>query len=218
MGVTFHTAELSARTATHALASAGADRVGEVLLPTNLIGLARLVNKVYQGTEAMQITANLTETVKGIVEWQRDMGITVVALRRPDVMNTAAAATAAVNVGGGDEATAIGSRARGLAISRNKIALDKLICHANGLHPHAAAYVSEGYWQLVKAEPHRVGALLFSVEGERFGDVCKALVEYAAAAKRKIARDEFDADEAPVDAQAEAAKDEAAADAEHYGF
>jgi len=217
MADVFHTAELSARTATRLLAEVGADRVGEVLLPTNLIGLVRLVNKVYEGTQAMQLTADLRQAVSLNVEWLREAGVTVETLRRPAVMNTLEAAQLAISLG--DYDLPVGSRDRGLAVSRTKIAFDMLICHANGLHPHLAAYVSEGYRLLAEAEPKRVALLMCSLGEGRYGDLCKALVEYAAAAKRATARAELGIETGGPDlAEMEAAKDEAAADAEHYGY
>lgn len=221
MAATTYTAELSARTANQALAASGVTAI-TVSLPTNLISLIRMVNKVYEGTQAMQITANLTETVEGIVEWQRENGIEVKALNVPDVMNTAAAAAAAVNVSLDADEFPKGSRARGLAQSRAKIALDAMICRADARGGRSlpwAAWASEGYWQLVRHEPSRVARLIASLEAERHYEVIDALVEYAAKRRGEAARVALDVPTGgPGLAETEAAKDEAAADAEYYGF
>lgn len=129
-----------------------------------------------------------------------------------DAMNTAAAATAAANV---QHAGPEGSRKRGLYIGWAKVQLDRLMAHADSRHPQAAGWASEGYWQLVRFEGHRVAKLLSSVEDGRLDDVLEALIEYVALRKRLAAKAVLDA---PADQQAEAMKDEDSADAEHYGY
>lgn len=211
MNVTVHTFEITARTATRLLEASGMRGV-TVNLPTNLLALHRMVARTVGGTDAMMINANLSESVADVMKWQQDMGMDVVALRVPDAMNTAAAATAVANVlNAGPE----GSRKRGLFIGWAKVQLDRLLVHADSRHAHAAGWASEGFWQLVRFEPDRTRKLLGSIEDGRLDDVLEALIEYAAMRKRVAARDVLDA---PVDAAAEAAKDEASADAEHYGF
>lgn len=211
MGATVHTFEITALTATRLLNAAGLTGV-TVNLPTNLLALQRLVNRVVEGTAAMQITANLNESVADVFEWYRDMGMDIVALRTPDAMNTAAAATAAANV---QHAGPEGSRKRGLYIGWAKVQLDRLMAHADSRHPQAAGWASEGYWQLVRFEGHRVAKLLSSIEDGRLDDVLEALIEYVALRKRLAAKAVLDA---PADQQAEAMKDEDSADAEHYGY
>lgn len=210
-----HTAELSARTATRLLADAGVAGV-QVNLPTNLIGLLRLVNKVQQGTQAMQTTANLTAAVVDNVAWMQDMGMDVQPLRVPDVMNTAGAAAAVANV---LNAGPIGSRQRGLFQGWAKVQLDRLICHADSRHGHAAAWASEGFWLLVQHEGDRTRKMLGSIEAGRLDDVLEALIDYVAARKRAAARKALDVPTGGPDlAELEAAKDEASADASHYGY
>jgi hypothetical protein len=196
---TTHTFEISARAATQLLTSSGLTGV-VVNLPTNLLGLLRLVNRVQQGTKAMQTTANLTQGAEDLKQWLTDMGMDVVALRVPDAMNTAAAATAAANAAATVDGNLgrTGSRARGLYIGRVKVQLDRLLTHADSRHAAAAGWASEGYWQLVRFEPQRVADLVRSLEAGRMDDVLEALIEYVAARKRAAGR--------------------AAIDAEHYGF
>jgi ribosomal protein L12E/L44/L45/RPP1/RPP2 len=219
MTVTTHTFEISARAATQLLASSGLSGV-TVNLPTNLLALTKLVNRTLEGTRAMQVTANLNEGAADLKQWMTDMGMDVVALRVPDAMNTAAAATAAANAAATVDGNLgrIGSRARGLYIGRVKTQLDALLVHADARHAAAAGWASEGFWQLVRFEPSRVANLVRSIEAGRLDDVLEALIEYVAARKRAAGRAAIDAQPLPSLAAMEAAKDEASADAEHYGY
>lgn len=191
MTATAHTAELSARTATRLLAEAGLTGV-QVNLPASLFGLKRLVGRTVGGTRAMQINANLTALVEANVQWMRDMGMDVQPLRVPDVMNTAAAAAAVANALGDDKAGPVGSRSRGLVIGAAKVQLDRLICHADSRHGHAAGWASEGFWLLAQHEPARLDKLVQSLRNDRLDDVLEALIEYTAQRKRAAARAALD--------------------------
>lgn len=201
MTTTFHTAELSARTAQRLLAEVGVTGV-QVNLPTNLLALKRLVHRVQRGMDATMTAANLTEAVAQNVQWMKDMGMDVQPLRLPDVMNTAAAATAAANILG-DEAGPVGSRQRGLVIGAAKVALDALVTWADkrGLGRDAgwANWASEGFWALARYEPQRVVKLIGSLDqavkaddAERMDVILEALVDYVASRKRAEARAALD--------------------------
>lgn len=215
MNSTYHAAELPARTATRLLNEAGLTSV-TVNLPTNLLALQRLIVRTVNGTDAMRIIANLNAAVEANVKWMDEMGMDVKPLVVPDVMNTAAAAAAAANV---LDAGPVGSRKRGLFQGWAKVQLDALICHADSRHGHAAGWASEGYWLLVQHEGDRVRKLLGSIEAGRLDDVLEALIEYVAQRKRAAARAVLDVPTGGPDlAEAEAMKDEASADASHYGY